>query len=122
MYTGLHVCVSGQTTYNHCGHPIASTNYGFSWYDRNGHSHYNNSADGFTYNRGGTNNNGTLTAAGDSGAPVHVPHDQYTTSATGSHSGLVSWYEGACGCTQYRMYGVKAQFVHDKWGGSVSTS
>ncbi|MFC4508071.1 MULTISPECIES: hypothetical protein [Streptomyces] len=126
MYNGLHVCVSGQTSFNHCGHPITNNNYAFNWTDHNGHQHHTNSWDGFTYGRGGTNypryDNGPITQGGDSGAPIYVPSGSGTAAATGTHSGIVSWNCDACsGHTEYRMYGVKANYVHNTWGGYLSS-
>ncbi|MCG7207459.1 hypothetical protein [Streptomyces arenae] len=128
------VCVSGQTTYNHCGHPISSINYAFDWTDSTGNRHHSNSWDGFTYAPGGTNapnyDNGQHTQRGDSGAPVYIPYDVigannntlHYAGIIGSHSGLYEWYNGPCHCTQYRMYGVKANFIHSGWGGYVVTN
>ncbi|MFK0154756.1 hypothetical protein ACIQVK_22095 [Streptomyces sp. NPDC090493] len=128
MYNGLKVCVSGQTSFNHCGHPITATQYAFTWTDHNGHTHHTNASDGFTYARGGTNapdyNNGTVTQGGDSGAPVYVPYTNGSALATGSHSGLLTWLDttsGGCHCTQYRMYGVKMQALYDSWGARLVT-
>ncbi|MGW1783665.1 hypothetical protein ACWCQQ_31715 [Streptomyces sp. NPDC002143] len=127
MWKGEKVCVSGRTTFNHCGHPINAMNYGFNWTDHNGQSHHTNSWDGFTYDRGGTNapnyNNGTLTQSGDSGAPIYVASSTSTAVAIGSHSGIVSWFvplgNGGCGCTEYRMYGVKFGSVLSLWGAGM---
>ena len=120
MYNGLNVCVSGQTSYIHCGHPITSTSYGYNWTDHNGQSHYTSPSDGFAY---GPNGQGDLTQGGDSGAPVFVPLNGTQVAATGTHSGLLSWYDpDNCGCTQYRMYGVKIGSLMNDWGAQLMTN
>ncbi|WP_133917285.1 hypothetical protein [Streptomyces sp. NBC_00582] len=124
MYYGMHVCVSGQTTFNHCGHPVTATNYGFNWTDHSGHTHWNSTTWGFVFGPGGTNypryDNGKLTEAGDSGAPVYVAGSS-TAAAAGTLSGIVEWKCDPCtNGTQWRMYGVKAQFIYDSWHGSIS--
>ncbi|WP_460062408.1 chymotrypsin family serine protease [Streptomyces sp. YKOK-I1] len=123
MVMGSQVCVSGQTTFNHCGHPISSTSYSFSW--KNGQQSGVTPAQyGFTYSRGGTNaarNNGTITQGGDSGAPVYILGGN--AWAVGSHAGIVDWLDTApngCHCYQWRMYGVKMQAIYSQWHGVLS--
>ncbi|MFD4878917.1 hypothetical protein ACFWOB_36895 [Streptomyces sp. NPDC058420] len=119
LWNGLQVCVSGQTSTNHCGHPVTSTQYAYNWYDPSGLPHYTDPNYGFAYN---VNPGRNVTQEGDSGAPVYVDSGNNTAAATGTHAGLISWYDSSnCGCTQYRMYGVKIGSITDTWGAQLST-
>ncbi|MEV7731760.1 hypothetical protein AB0O75_06545 [Streptomyces sp. NPDC088921] len=85
------VCVSGQTTMVHCGHPISNNTFSVVWPNMGGAGPQNNS--GFVYQRGGTDPcrcNGRLTQGGDSGAPIYVP-DRTDSGAliVGLHSGII---------------------------------
>ncbi|NEA98941.1 hypothetical protein [Streptomyces sp. SID13726] len=121
-YKGLKVCMSGQTTYNHCGHPVSNISYAFNWNDARGVKHYTSSSAGFTFDRGGTNapdyDNGPAAAGGDSGAPVYVAYTAYDAMAVGSLSGTIQWY-GSCNCLQKRMYGVKLSSVLSAWSATL---
>ncbi|MGW0652924.1 hypothetical protein ACWD4T_29665 [Streptomyces umbrinus] len=116
MWNGLNVCVSGQTSYQHCDHPITATSYAHSWTDPYGQTRVAWANDNFAYSAH-TAYGVHPTQGGDSGAPIHTPDGNGTdTWATGSHHRLISWYDNSvCGCMQYRMIGVKASFI-TRWG------
>ncbi|MGW4214697.1 hypothetical protein ACWEIJ_42400 [Lentzea sp. NPDC004789] len=110
VWNGLMLCVSGQTTFNHCGHPVSNTNYSIRWSASDAGIDNGN---GFLYDQGGNNapffNNGKLTEAGDSGAPI-FDTDQTGSAAfiAGTHSGVVwLWDGGRCGCSIPHMVGSK---------------
>lgn len=129
-YTGLKVCVSGQTTFNHCGHPVSSTKFAFNWHDTNGYQHSSPSSGGFIFERGGTNapyyNNGKVSAGGDSGAPVYVAYSSYSAMAVGTLAGGITSYQtsddGGCGCTRTAMYGNKLSSILSYWEATLSTT
>ncbi|MCL6737988.1 hypothetical protein [Streptomyces neyagawaensis] len=100
VWRGMKVCVSGQTTFNHCGHPVSNTRFSASPTITGGN--------GFAYDQGGTrNSNGTWTGRttdpGDSGAPV------YATDSSGSAAFIAGMHSGRflnsrnCGC--WTMFG-----------------
>jgi hypothetical protein len=124
LYKGRIVCVSGVTTWRHCNHPISVDNYGFSWPMRNGEWRWNPTADGFTYapsNNAWKNfNDGPHTEGGDSGAPIYA-EDWGGAMAIGTHQGIITWREDACGCTAYRMVGVKIRSTLHNWGAYLKT-
>jgi hypothetical protein len=98
----VHVCVSGSTTYNHCGHPISDTSYSVCW---SGSTVCIDNGRGFLYDRGGTwpsYNNGHITEVGDSGAPI------YTTDRTDSAAWIVGMHTGIVwsDCCTPHMVGV----------------
>ncbi|WEH13055.1 hypothetical protein [Streptomyces sp. VNUA24] len=98
MYWGRKLCVSGQTTFNHCGHPISYSTYGFCymWF---GSWHCVDQNDAFLMDRGGTNNpcycNGNFTKPGDSGAPVYEQGAWGDAIIAGIHHGAAWNYNGA---------------------------
>ncbi|MER6425985.1 hypothetical protein ABT254_45670, partial [Streptomyces sp. NPDC001137] len=110
---GVKVCVSGQTTFNHCGHKI--TNDRFSISSPNSAFGISN-GNGFLFARGGTNNpcycNGQMTTHGDSGAPIYEP------DTTDSGAMLVGLNHGAIGG---QMIGVKVNAILNESGTALTT-
>ncbi|SPF07261.1 hypothetical protein [Streptomyces sp. MA5143a] len=124
LWQGLTVSVSGQTTFAHGNHTITADNYGFTWRSEDGNQHYTWNGDGFAYAPGSnwpSYDQGMHTEVGDSGAPIYTVDYNGGAYAVGSHSGMVQWWEGNCGCQQYRMYGVKMGSVLGSWGASLMT-
>jgi hypothetical protein len=110
VWNGLQLCVSGQTTFNHCGHPVSNTNYSIRW---SGSDAGIDNGNAFLYDRGGNNwpwyNNGKLTEGGDSGAPIYDTDNTGSAAfIAGSHAGVVwLWDGGHCGCSVPHMVGSK---------------
>ncbi|MFD4603050.1 hypothetical protein ACFWPQ_34120 [Streptomyces sp. NPDC058464] len=117
-YNGLMVCVSGQTTFNHCGHKVTQSNYGFTV--PGGRISSN---DGFVYNRGGTDAchcNGSYTAPGDSGAPVYRAIGTTSAAVYGSNSGAIWLPTGpSWAVNQPYMYGSKMIKVLAHYNASI---
>ncbi|PIM71304.1 hypothetical protein CTU88_14420 [Streptomyces sp. JV178] len=116
-YLGRKLCVSGQTTYNHCGHPVSANGVAIS-YNVFGEWNTINSEAAYMMDRGGTDwcsCNGQFTAPGDSGAPVYeLTWDQYTfdhqgANIMGHHHGKFFWNG------QDRMVNVKPGQVLVDW-------
>ena len=110
---GTKVCVSGATSFNHCGHPISNLTTNICY---GGTNSCIEKEKGFTFEQGGTNwpnyDNGQLTQPGDSGAPI------YTTDHTDSAAWIVGLNSGAywtaddpCRCSVQHMVGVKIDSI-----------
>ncbi len=91
-YLGRKTCVSGRTTYNHCGHPVSLNSMSIS-YDFFGVKKSIRSTAVFLTDRGGNSCcPGKFTAPGDSGAPVYVdPTHNGGVNMVGIHHGKVFW-------------------------------
>ncbi|MDX2935376.1 hypothetical protein [Streptomyces ipomoeae] len=113
---GDKVCVSGQTSLNHCGHPVSSTTVNVRWADGSGITNLN----GFWYDRGGPTRchcTGGLTKPGDSGAPIYqdaLPSGSEGALVYGIHSGLITDSSGTP-----RMVGVKASALLSAFNSDV---
>jgi len=116
-FLGRQLCVSGQTTFNHCGHPVSVNGVAVN-YSAFGQNNTINSDAAYMMDRGGTDPchcNGQFTAPGDSGAPVYElgwnSDTQNNQAATimGHHFGAM-WFGGA-----NRMVNVKPGQVLDNW-------
>ncbi|MFF7843182.1 hypothetical protein ACFZC6_30970 [Streptomyces ossamyceticus] len=107
FYWGRQFCVSGATTFNHCGHPVSYSTYG-SCYIWHGTKYCVDPADQFLIDRGGNNNCGCgkFTAPGDSGAPVHEEGQAGDSVIGGMHRGAVWNYNG-----QDRMLNVRVNSI-----------
>ncbi|WP_030942496.1 hypothetical protein [Streptomyces sp. NRRL S-646] len=108
FYWGRQFCVSGASTYNHCGHPVSYSTYG-SCYIWHGATYCVDPADQFLIDRGGNNGCGCgkFTAPGDSGAPVFEPGYRGDDAIIGGmHRGAVWNYNG-----QDRMLNVKVNSI-----------
>jgi len=116
-YLGRMLCVSGQTTFNHCGHPVSVNGVRLK-YEVFGERNTLNSDAAYMMDRGGTDPchcNGQFTAPGDSGAPVYElgwdPNtpDHKAAVLMGHHHGE-TFYKG-----QNRMVNVKPGQVLTGW-------
>lgn len=91
-YLGRKLCVSGRTTYNHCGHPVVenAVPMTYNWF---GQRAFVSADNVYLMDRGGTDPchcNGKFTAPGDSGAPVYEPGwPEGTAVITGIHHGAM---------------------------------
>ncbi|NEA99024.1 hypothetical protein [Streptomyces sp. SID13726] len=116
MYWGRKLCVSGRTTYNHCGHPVSYSAYGFcySWF---GTDFCVDQTDAFLMDRGGTDEcscNGNFTQPGDSGAPVFETNPNYDSATiAGIHHGAVWGYNGANRMVNIRAWSILRAFNAD---------
>jgi hypothetical protein len=109
--------VSGQTTYNHCGHPVSANGVAIH-YDVFGEMNTINGDAAYMMDRGGTDwcgCNGQFTAPGDSGAPVFEVEwnantvDHQGAHIMGHHHGKF-WWNG-----QDRMVNVKPGQILQAW-------
>ncbi|MEU0883886.1 hypothetical protein ABZ345_35240 [Lentzea sp. NPDC005914] len=116
-YLGRQLCVSGQTTFNHCGHPVSVNGVAIN-YEVFGERNRINGEAAYMMDRGGTDRchcNGKFTAPGDSGAPVYElgwdPNtpDHKAAVLTGHHHGSF-WFNG-----YDRMVNVKPGQVLQGW-------
>lgn len=116
-YIGRKLCVSGRTTFNHCGHPVSANGVSVS-YHAFGERNTLDSDAVYLMDRGGTDVchcNGKLTAPGDSGAPVYVTtHSDVAVNhqaavIMGHHHGSL-YYKGA-----NRMVNIKPGILLNDW-------
>ncbi|MEU5041816.1 hypothetical protein [Streptomyces griseorubiginosus] len=120
-FLGRQLCVSGQTTFNHCGHPVSQNGVAIN-YQAFGENNTINSDAAYMMDRGGTDPchcNGNFTAPGDSGAPVYelgwadyTPNNQAAV-IMGHHHGKI-WFGG-----YDRMVNVKPGQVLSNWNLSM---
>ncbi|MET9850766.1 hypothetical protein ACFZC6_45070 [Streptomyces ossamyceticus] len=106
VWHGLKVCVSGATSFNHCGHKVVNTGFSYNWNTGT----WIDGNNGFLYDQGGSWQPwgwqwGQTTQGGDSGAPIYYTPDPSGAGAfiVGLHSAL-KW-DDPCGC--YTMIGTK---------------
>jgi len=120
---GTKVCVSGSVSFNHCGHPISNSSFSICY---SGGINCIKNGKGFLYDKGGTNyptyDNGKLTQAGDSGAPIYTTDDTESGAwIVGGHSGVTWLAGGPCHCSTEHMVGVNIEAIRQDLGVEVVT-